>query len=120
MKEISINKIFEINEYWLVYRQDSGEPGHIQLSACANTYHAHHGGEGKTLGLHYEEDGCGWYELFTAGHLRIKCPLRANFGQAVVATFRGKKPKDAMREEYEAIEQQFQSFGWNTVERQTN
>ncbi len=117
MKEISASKIFEINEYWLVYRQDSGEPGHIQLSACANTYRAHHGGDGKTLGLRYIENDCGYYELFTAGHLRIKCSLRANFGQAVVAAFRGKTPKAAMQEEFDSIEAQLESFGWRTIER---
>ncbi len=117
MKEITSSKIFEISEYWLTYRQDSGEPGHIQLSACANTYQARHGGDGKTLGVRYVENNCGFYELFTAGHFLIKCPLRANFGQAVVASFRGKKPADAMREEFEAIEAQFVRFGWHTVER---
>lgn len=120
MNKISINRIFEINEYWLIYRKDSGEPGHIQLSACANSFAVHRGVSSddglKCVGYHYEKDGCGYYELFNIGHTLIKCPFRANFGQAVVAMFRGKKPRDAQYEEYLDIEKQLNKFGWKTVE----
>ena len=120
MNEISINQIHEIGQYWLVYRKDSGEPGHIQLSACANNFAVHRNYESddglKCVGLHYEKDGCGYYELFNVGHTLIKCPFRANFGQAVVAMFKGKKPGELQRDEYLDIERQLNAYGWKTIE----
>ena len=105
MTEISIKKIREISEFWLVYDKDEGV-GHIQLSACANNFSIHHGGDPKCVGLRYEKDGFGCYELFNVGHTLIKCPLKPKlFGSAA-----------KLREKYEAIEKQLNRFGWKTVE----
>lgn len=120
MKEIYINRIDEINEYWIVYVQDSGEPGHIQLSACANSYAVHRGAEDgdglRCVGLHYEKDGCGCYELFTAGHALIKCPLKANFVQSLASMLRGKKGDEVCRQAYLDFETKLNGFGWKTIE----
>ena len=105
MTEISIKKIREINEFWLVYDKDEGV-GHIQLSACANNFSIHHGGDPKCVGLRYEKDGFGCYELFNVGHTLIRCPLKPKlFGSAA-----------KLREKYESIEKQLNRFGWKTVE----
>ena len=105
MTEISIKKIREISEFWLVYDNDEGG-GHIQLSACANNFSIHHGGDPKCVGLRYEKDGFGCYELFNVGHTLIKCPLKPKlFGSAA-----------KLREKYESIEKQLNRFGWKTVE----
>ena len=105
MTEISIKKIREISEFWLVYDKDEGV-GHIQLSACANNFSIHHGGDPKCVGLRYEKEGFGCYELFNVGHTLIKCPLKPKlFGSAA-----------KLREKYEAIEKQLNRFGWKTVE----
>ena len=75
MTEISNKQINEISEYWLVYLKESGEPGHIQLSACANNFSIHRGYESedgmKCVGIHYEKDDCGFYELFNVGHTLV-------------------------------------------------
>ena len=105
MTEISIKKIREISEFWLVYDKDEGV-GHIQLSACANNFAILHGGDGTCIGLRYEKDGFGCYELFNVGHTLIRCPLKPKlFGSAA-----------KLREKYEAIEKQLNRFGWKTVE----
>ena len=105
MTEISIKKIREISEFWLVYDKDEGV-GHIQLSACANNFSIHHGGDPKCVGLRYEKDGFGCYELFNVGHTLIRCPLKPKlFGSAA-----------KLREKYESIEKQLNRFGWKTVE----
>ena len=106
MTEISIKQIKEISEFWLVYDKDEGV-GHIQLSACANNFSIHHGGEPKCVGLRYEKDGFGFYELFNVGHTLIKCPLKPRlFGSAA-----------KLREKYEGIEKRLNEFGWKTLQK---
>ena len=106
MNEISIKQIREISEFWVVYTKDTGETGHIQLSACANNFSIHHGGESRCVGLRYEKDGFGCYELFNVGHTLIKCPLKPKlFGSAA-----------KLREKYESIEKRLNEFGWKTIE----
>ena len=110
MTEISIKQIKEIGEFWVVYTKPEGAPGHIQLSACANNFAIlrgdSSGDELKCVGLRYEKDGFGCYELFNVGHTVIKCPLKPKlFGSAA-----------KLRERYEAIEKQLNGFGWKTVE----
>ena len=106
MNEISIKQIREISEFWVVYTKDTGETGHIQLSACANNFSIHHGGESRCVGLRYEKDGFGCYELFNVGHTLIKCPLKPRlFGSAA-----------KLREKYESIEKRLNEFGWKTIE----
>ena len=110
MTEISIKQIKEIGEFWVVYTKPEGAPGHIQLSACANNFAIlrgdSSGDELKCVGLRYEKDGFGCYELFNVGHTVIKCPLKPKlFGSAA-----------KLREKYEGIEKQLNSFGWKTIE----
>ena len=106
MTEISIKKIREISEFLLVYDKDEGI-GHIQLSACANNFSIHHGGDPKCVGLRYEKDGFGCYELFNVGHTLIKCPLKPKlFGSAA-----------KLREKYEGIEKRLNEFGWKTLQK---
>ena len=110
MTEISIKQIKEIGEFWVVYTKPEGAPGHIQLSACANNFAIlrgdSSGDELKCVGLRYEKDGFGCYELFNVGHTLIKCPLKPwLFGSAA-----------KLREKYESIEKQLNRFGWRTVE----
>ena len=110
MTEISIKQIKEIGEFLVVYTKPEGAPGHIQLSACANNFAivrgVSSGDELKCVGLRYEKDGFGCYELFNVGHTLIKCPLKPRlFGSAA-----------KLREKYESIEKQLNGFGWKTVE----
>jgi hypothetical protein len=106
MTEISIKKIREISEFWLVYDKDEGV-GHIQLSACANNFAILHGGDGTCIGLRYEKDGFGCYELFNVGHTLIRCPLKPKlFGSAA-----------KLREKYEGIEKRLNEFGWKTLQK---
>ena len=110
MTEISIKQIKEISEFWVVYTKPDGAPGHIQLSACANNFAIvrgdSSGDELKCVGLRYEKDGFGCYELFNVGHTLIKCPLKPRlFGSAA-----------KLREKYESIEKRLNGFGWRTVE----
>ena len=106
MTEISIKKIREISECWRVYDKDEGV-GHIQRSAWANNFSIHHGGDPKCVGLRYEKDGFGCYELFNVGHTLIKCPLKPKlFGSAA-----------KLREKYEGIEKRLNEFGWKTLQK---
>lgn len=121
MKEISSNKINNIDAYWIHYTKEDREEGHIQLSACANNYALLHGaseGELKCVGLRYEADGFGCYELFNVGHTLIKCPLKPGVGQSLLAVFRGKNAAELQREEYLAIERTLNEHGWMTRERE--
>ena len=115
MTEISIKKIREISEFWLVYDKDEGV-GHIQLSACANNFAIHRSYTSedglKCVGLRYEKDGFGCYELYNVGHTLIKCPLKPNPVQKLLG---GKKAEEKLRAAYEAFEQQLNSRGWKTI-----
>ncbi len=119
MNEISIDQIQEIGEYWIVYLKESGEPAHIQLSACANNFSIHRGGESgdglKSVGVRYEKDGCDCYELFNVGHTLVKCPRKPGLGQTVAALLKGKKAEALQREKYDAVERQLNQFGWKTI-----
>jgi hypothetical protein len=111
MTEISIKQIKEIGEFWIVYAKDDGSTGHIQLSACANNFAIHRSYTSedglKCVGLRYEKDGFGCYELFNVGHTLIKCPLKPKlFGSAA-----------KLREKYEAIEKRLNEFGWKTLQK---
>lgn len=112
MTEITIKQIQEIGEYWLVYQKDDKSPGHIQLSACANNFSIHHGGEPGCVGLRYEKDGFGCYELFNVGHTLIKCPLRPGGLQKLL---KGRSAEAFLRKQYEDIERQLNAYGWNTI-----
>ena len=116
MNEISVKQIREITPFWIFYSKESGERGSIQLSACANNFSVHRGyvsDDGRQcVGLRYEKDGFGCYELFNVGHTLIKCPLKPAGLQALLG---GKKAADRLRQQYEDIEQQLESHGWKTI-----
>ena len=116
MTEIYMRQIHEITPFWLFYSKDNGEPGNIQLSACANTFAIQRGevsDDGlKCVGLRYEKDGFGYYELFNVGHTRIKCPLKPNPLQKLLG---GKKAEQKLRQQYEEFEQKLNSRGWKTI-----
>ena len=117
MTEISIKQIKEIGQFWVVYTRPEGDPGHIQLSACANNFAILRGdssGDGlKCVGLRYEKDGFGCYELFNVGHTLVKCPLKPGFLQKLL---KGGKAEAFLREQYLDIEKQLNSYGWKTIE----
>ena len=105
MTELTCKQIRRIDQYWLVYAKDDGSEGHIQLSACANNFSIHHDGAENCIGLRYEKDGFGCYELFNVGHTVIKFPLKPTlFGGAA-----------KRRLQYENIERQLNEFGWKTI-----
>ena len=114
MNEIFLKQIDEVTPFWVFYSKDSGEPGNIQLSACANNFSIHHGGEGNCIGLRYEKDGFGCYELFNVGHTLIKFPLQ---GKGLRKLLKGKKYDDALRSQYESIEIAFNNVGWKTAQK---
>ena len=113
MNEIFLRQINEVTPFWLFYSKDSGEPGNIQLSACANNFTIQRGGDGTCVGLRYEKDGFGCYELFNVGHTLIKCPLKPGPLQSLLG---GKKAEAKLRREFEAFEEQLNSRGWKTIE----
>lgn len=114
MTEISYKQWRRLDQYWFVYAKDDGSEGHIQLSACANNFKIHHGGDGTCIGLRYEKDGFGYYELFNVGHTLVKFPLK---GTGLLKLLKGKKYDDALRSQYESIEKAFNNVGWKTLEK---
>ena len=116
MTEISIKQIDEVTPFWVFYSKESGEPGNIQLSACANNFSVHRGyvsDDGlQCVGLRYEKDGFGCYELFNVGHTLVKCPLTPNPLQKLLG---GKKAGEKLRWQYEEFEQKLNSRGWKTI-----
>ena len=117
MTEISIKQIDEITPFWLFYSKENGEPGNIQLSACANNFAVHRGyvsDDGlQCVGMRYEKDGFGCYELFNVGHTLIKCPLKPNPIQKLLGA---QKAEARLRQQYEDFEEQLNSRGWKTIE----
>ena len=116
MTEISIRQIDEITPFWLFYTKPNGAPGNIQLSACANNFSVQRGHvpeDGlQCVGLRYEKDNFGCYELFNVGHTLIKCPLKPNPLQKLLG---GKKAEQKLRAAYEEFEQKLNSRGWKTI-----
>ena len=117
MTEISIKQIDEVTPFWVFYSKENGEPGNIQLSACANNFSVHRGSVSEDglqcVGLRYEKDGFGCYELFNVGHTLIKCPLTPNPLQKLLG---GKKAGEKLRQAYEEFEQKLNARGWKTIE----
>ena len=113
MNEISMQKIQEITPFWVFYEKENGRRGNIQFSACANNFAVHRGGGSadglQAVGLRYEKDGFGYYELFNVGHTRVRFPLKPHL-------FGGKKAAQKLRQQYEAFEATLNSHGWKTIE----
>ena len=116
MTEISIDQIQEIGQYWLVYLTREGEEKHIQLSACANNFSIHHGGESNCVGLRHEDANGGSYELYNVGHTKVLCPWKPGLGGIIAAVLKGKKPEEVQREKFRDFEAKLNSFGWKTIE----
>ena len=95
MNEIFLKQIDEVTPFWVFYSKDSGEPGNIQLSACANNFSIHRGYVSEDslqcVGVRYEKDGFGCYELYNVGHTLIKCPLKPNPIQKLLAAKRPRR-----------------------------
>ena len=78
MKEIRYQDIIKMDKYWIFYRDPVAGQKHVDLDACANSF-------ARATGFTVEEDGLrcvGYrykngskvcYELFTIGHLVIRC-----------------------------------------------
>ena len=113
MTDISIKRISEITPFWVFYIKETGSQGSIQFSACANNFSIHRGGASddgmQCVGLRYEKDGYGYYELFTAGHIRIRFSLKPGL-------LGGKKAAAKLRQQYDAFEATLNKFGWKTIE----
>ncbi len=116
MNEIFLKQIDEVTPFWVFYSKDSGEPGNIQLSACANNFSIHRGYVSEDslqcVGTRYEKDGFGCYELFNVGHTLIKFPLTPNFVQKLLG---GKNAADKLRQQYGEFERQLSGYGWKTI-----
>ena len=121
MNEIFLKQIDEVTPFWLFYSKDSGEPGNIQLSACANNFSIHRGYTSEDalqcVGTRYEKDGFGCYELYNVGHTLIKCPLKPNPIQKLLG---GKKAEEKLRAAYESVEEQLNSRGWKPIQEAIN
>ena len=113
MTDISMKQIKEITQFWVFYEKETGEPGNIQLSACANNFSAHRGYVSEDglqcVGLRYEKDGFGYYELFNVGHTRVRFPLKPRL-------FGGKKAAQKLRQQYASFEAALNKNGWRTIE----
>lgn len=113
MTDISIKRINEITPFWVFYTKETGSRGSIQFSACANNFAIQRGSASddglKCVGLRYEKDGYGYYELFTAGHIRIKFSLKPGL-------LGGKKAAMKLRQQYESFEATLNAHGWRTTQ----
>ena len=122
MTEINIKQIDEITPFWLFYSKENGEPGNIQLSACANNFSVHRGyvsgDELQCVGLRYEKDGFGCYELFNVGHTVVCGPLKPGLVQNLGYMLSGKKPEEAHKAFLASFEEALNRGGWKTVERE--
>ena len=117
MTEISIKQIDEVTPFWVFYSKANGDPGNLQLSSCANNFSVHRGYVSEDglqcVGLRYEKDGFGCYELYNVGHTLVKCPLKPNPIQRLLG---GKKAADKLRQQDEDFEAQLNSRGWKTIQ----
>lgn len=121
MKEIKLSDVLEINPYWLIYRNENREKAYLDLSASANSFSRamqlpEEDGL-RCVGLRYEENGTGCYELFNIGHTKVVCPLKPGFFAALAGKLGGKDPEKLLREAFEAFEQRLNAAGWKTVAR---
>ena len=78
MNEIRYQDILKMDKYWIFYRDVEQGQKHVDLEACANSF-------ARATGFEIGEDGLrcvgyrtaggkgGVYELFTIGHLKIRC-----------------------------------------------
>ena len=78
MKEIRYQDILKMDKYWIFYRDPEAGQKHVDLDACANSFAratdlpADNDGL-RCVGYRYRHGNTVYYELFTIGHLRIRC-----------------------------------------------
>lgn len=109
MKEIRYKDITKIDKYWLFYQDAEAGARHVDLSACANTFEKTVGGCEDALrcvGYRYREGGAMCYELFTIGHLQIRC--KAGLLDKLLH-----KDSDPLMK----LEAQLNAGGWKTIEK---
>lgn len=120
MNGLHISRIIDINEYWLVYRTNSGGEGYIDLSASANTFektHQYTSDDGlRCVGLRYTRGGSLCYELFNIGHPVLCCPARPDLIASLIWRLQGKDPAAMQRALYDDVEARLNAAGWKTVE----
>jgi len=107
MKQIRYRDIEKMDKYWIFYRDVEQGPRHVDLEACANSFARTTGfevGEDglRCVGYHYQEGKTGCYELFTIGHLEIRCG-------GLMTLF----DKEAWRK----LEQHLNANGYKTIEK---
>ena len=117
MKQIHISKIEDVNNYWLVYRDDSDTVRHLDLSACANSYARRHpecpqAGH-RIIGTRKLQGAMGVYELYDIGHSQILCPAKPGLWASLLAKLTGKTLSEDLWLEFE---QTLNQNGYCTVE----
>lgn len=78
MKQIRYKDIIKMDKYWIFYRDVETGDRHVDLDACANSFARTTGfevGEDglRCVGYRYKDGNTNCYELFTIGHLEIRC-----------------------------------------------
>lgn len=78
MNEIRYQDILKMDKYWIFYKDLEKGQRHVDLEACANSFARTTGfeiGEDglRCVGYRYKSGKTGCYELFTIGHLLIRC-----------------------------------------------
>lgn len=108
MTEIQYKDISKLDKYWLVFPDPDRGPRHVDLESCANSFEKAVGSpapEGmRIVGYRYAQGGSVYYELFTVGHLLIRCR------QGLLAKLTGKDPR-------QELEQRLNAGGWMTLEK---
>ncbi len=107
MKQIRYQDIQKMDKYWIFYRDVEMGSRHVDLEACANSFARttgiQPGGDGlRCIGYRYKAGNTGCYELFTIGHMEIRCG-------GLMSLFN--------KEAWLKLEQQLNANGWKTLEK---
>lgn len=107
MKVIRYKDIVKMDKYWIFYRDPEAGQKHVDLDACANSFARatdfQVGADGlRCVGYRSKEGNAVSYELFTIGHLVIRCG-------GLMSIFQ----KDAG----EKLEQHLNASGYKTLEK---
>ena len=107
MKQIRYKDIIKMDKYWIFNRDVETGDRHVDLDACANSFARTMGnGAGedglRCVGYRYKDGNTNCYELFTVGHLEIRCGGLMNLFN-----------KEAWRK----LEQHLNASGYKTIEK---
>lgn len=110
MKQIRYKDISKIDKYWIFYRDVEMGERHVDLEACANSFERTTGilpeeGGMRCVGYRTREGRTGIYELFTIGHMEVRC------GAGLFGLLR----RDS--EAWLSFEKELNSHGWKTIEK---